>query len=421
MNGLPAGQLPRRRRRGSRSASRTRRAAHPAVLYAGLRLDDNRDGSHHVAEVFKSTNGGASWTADRHRRPTTARQRRGLLRHAVLLRQRDRGRPDQPEHRLRRSARSATTSARSRAASSARPTAARPGRTSAATCIRTSTPLAFDPTNTSHVADRQRRRRLVQPRTAVAAPTPADPLDRGRLAGPQRHRRPEHGGRAASHRPATITQFTSIATVPTVPGRFWGGTQDNGTLRKSVEPAAAGSTWRAVTAARCSSTRPNAELRLRHVLRHLELARTASPTAATRSSPTSHPRRHQPERPVGVLRPVGHEPGQPEPAVPRHVPAVPHRQRRGDDAGDVTGTPISPDLTTRLHRHGPERRPRLRDLGDRRAGGGDARRTPAPSTGSSGSARTRVTSRHARPGSRSTQEHSCRTGPCRTIAVDRSN
>jgi uncharacterized repeat protein (TIGR01451 family) len=29
-----------------------------------------------------------------------------------------------------------------------------------------------------------------------------------------------------------ITQFTSIATVPQVPARFWGGTQDNGTLRK---------------------------------------------------------------------------------------------------------------------------------------------------------------------------------------------
>jgi uncharacterized repeat protein (TIGR01451 family) len=31
-----------------------------------------------------------------------------------------------------------------------------------------------------------------------------------------------------------IAQYTSIATVPTVPARFWGGTQDNGTLRKSV-------------------------------------------------------------------------------------------------------------------------------------------------------------------------------------------
>jgi uncharacterized repeat protein (TIGR01451 family) len=31
-----------------------------------------------------------------------------------------------------------------------------------------------------------------------------------------------------------IGQFTSIATVPQVPGRYWGGTQDNGTLRKST-------------------------------------------------------------------------------------------------------------------------------------------------------------------------------------------
>jgi uncharacterized repeat protein (TIGR01451 family) len=30
-----------------------------------------------------------------------------------------------------------------------------------------------------------------------------------------------------------IAQFTSIATVPQIPVRFWGGTQDNGTLRKS--------------------------------------------------------------------------------------------------------------------------------------------------------------------------------------------
>jgi uncharacterized repeat protein (TIGR01451 family) len=30
-----------------------------------------------------------------------------------------------------------------------------------------------------------------------------------------------------------ITQFTSVATVPQIPVRFWGGTQDNGTLRKS--------------------------------------------------------------------------------------------------------------------------------------------------------------------------------------------
>jgi uncharacterized repeat protein (TIGR01451 family) len=32
----------------------------------------------------------------------------------------------------------------------------------------------------------------------------------------------------------TITQFTSIATVPLVSGQYWGGTQDNGTQRKSL-------------------------------------------------------------------------------------------------------------------------------------------------------------------------------------------
>jgi uncharacterized repeat protein (TIGR01451 family) len=31
-----------------------------------------------------------------------------------------------------------------------------------------------------------------------------------------------------------ITQFTSAATVPLIPGQYWGGTQDNGTLRKSL-------------------------------------------------------------------------------------------------------------------------------------------------------------------------------------------
>jgi uncharacterized repeat protein (TIGR01451 family) len=31
-----------------------------------------------------------------------------------------------------------------------------------------------------------------------------------------------------------ITQFSSIAGVPLVPGQYWGGTQDNGTLRKSL-------------------------------------------------------------------------------------------------------------------------------------------------------------------------------------------
>jgi uncharacterized repeat protein (TIGR01451 family) len=52
------------------------------------------------------------------------------------------------------------------------------------------------------------------------------------------------GGVVTSRTGLQITQFTSIGTVPQVApgaatGRFWGGTQDNGTLRKSVNSA----TW----------------------------------------------------------------------------------------------------------------------------------------------------------------------------------
>ena len=46
-------------------------------------------------------------------------------------------------------------------------------------------------------------------------------------------------GLTADRTQLQIAQFTSIAAVPTVPGRFWGGTQDNGTMRKST----ASETW----------------------------------------------------------------------------------------------------------------------------------------------------------------------------------
>jgi len=40
---------------------------------------------------------------------------------------------------------------------------------------------------------------------------------------------------AVTHRTGLqIAQFTSIANVPTIPARIWGGTQDNGTIRKSA-------------------------------------------------------------------------------------------------------------------------------------------------------------------------------------------
>jgi uncharacterized repeat protein (TIGR01451 family) len=40
-----------------------------------------------------------------------------------------------------------------------------------------------------------------------------------------------------------IGQFTSIATVPNVPNQYWGGTQDNGTQRKSTAAGTAGLRW----------------------------------------------------------------------------------------------------------------------------------------------------------------------------------
>lgn len=45
---------------------------------------------------------------------------------------------------------------------------------------------------------------------------------------------PDPTSTGVSHRTGLqISQFTSVATVPQFPNRFWGGTQDNGTLRKS--------------------------------------------------------------------------------------------------------------------------------------------------------------------------------------------
>ena len=158
----------------------------------------------------------------------------GLLRHAVLLRQRRQARPDQPGHRLRRSAPTATTSARSPAASTAPPTAARPGRTSATTCTPTSTPSRSSPTTPS--TSPSATTAASGSRTPAAAATaPARPAvarrDWENLNGTGR---PEHRG--ASSTPPAWPSPSSPPWRPcrSVPGQYWGGTQDNGTLRKSL-------------------------------------------------------------------------------------------------------------------------------------------------------------------------------------------
>ncbi len=70
-------------------------------------------------------------------------------------------------------------------------------------------------------------------RNAVGAPLPA--VDWQNLNGTV-----NPATAAVTHRTGlAITQYTSIANNPRLPGRVWGGTQDNGTLRKST----ASNTW----------------------------------------------------------------------------------------------------------------------------------------------------------------------------------
>ena len=74
-------------------------AGHDRVLYAGFEWT-NGAGQDQPSQVWKSVNGGA-WTLLPSGDSRQLRQRLGLLRHPVLLRQRDRRRPDGPEYGLR--------------------------------------------------------------------------------------------------------------------------------------------------------------------------------------------------------------------------------------------------------------------------------------------------------------------------------
>ncbi len=92
--------------------------------------------------------------------------------------------------------------------------------------------IAFEPDNTKHVAIGNDggvwQSSTGGGRTAAGAPLSA--ADWENLNGTVN---PANGALIHSTGLA-ITQFVSVATVPKVPGQYWGGTQDNGTLRKSV-------------------------------------------------------------------------------------------------------------------------------------------------------------------------------------------
>ena len=102
--------------------------------------------------------------------------------------------------------------------------------------------FAFDPTNTAHILSGSDGGVWFSPNRG-GRPNATDPLsavDWQNLNGTVDPLSPTVLGRSSLQ----IGQFTSVATVPQVAvgaasARFWGGTQDNGTLRKSVNSA----TW----------------------------------------------------------------------------------------------------------------------------------------------------------------------------------
>ena len=123
-------------------------------------------------------------------------------------------------------------------------------------------------------------------------------------------------------------------------------------MRKSMN-SKRGSTSAAATAARSSSTRrpTRAPSRPSCFVYGTFFSPPASPYrwsdgGATFSANIVHPQGARPQRPLGLLRAVRDEPGESEPALHRHLPPVPHRQRRGPSAGDVQWKTISGDLTT---------------------------------------------------------------------------
>jgi uncharacterized repeat protein (TIGR01451 family) len=92
--------------------------------------------------------------------------------------------------------------------------------------------FAFDPSNTAHILSGSDGGVWFSPNRG-GRPTAADPLDAVDWVNLNGTVDPATAGVAARSN-LQIGQFTSIATVPTVPLRVWGGTQDNGTLRKTA-------------------------------------------------------------------------------------------------------------------------------------------------------------------------------------------
>jgi uncharacterized repeat protein (TIGR01451 family) len=92
--------------------------------------------------------------------------------------------------------------------------------------------FAYEPDNTQHIAIGNDGG-VWQSFTGGGRNGPTDPLSAAQWENLNGTVNPTTAGLVHSTGLA-ITQFTSMATVPNVPGQYWGGTQDNGTLRKSL-------------------------------------------------------------------------------------------------------------------------------------------------------------------------------------------
>jgi uncharacterized repeat protein (TIGR01451 family) len=238
MNGIPAGNFAVAPTRFSIGISHPS-AAHPAVLYVGFDWYE-ADGSHHVANVYKSTDAGASWapTATGENDVDNVEDYCGTQCSYDNVVEVD---PTDPNVVFVGGSYGYDLSPESggifRTTNGGR------------SWVNLGWDLhpdfhavAFDPTNTKHVligndggvwfsAHRGGRPNANRPLTDVDWQDLNGTVD------------PATG--AVLHRTGlAITQFTSIANAPSVPPgtdseRFWGGTQDNGTQRKSVNSA----TW----------------------------------------------------------------------------------------------------------------------------------------------------------------------------------
>ncbi|HEV8459700.1 MAG TPA: hypothetical protein VGQ38_03245, partial [Gaiellaceae bacterium] len=233
MNGLPAGDFVGAATRFSIAIAHPS-AAHPAVLYAGFDWN-NPDGSHHVAEVFKSVNAGASWTQTGTGTNDTdnVEDYCGTQCFYDNVIEVD---PSNPNIVYVGGSYGYDLSPQS--GGIFRSTDGGASWENLGWDLHPDFhALAMDPSNPNHVLigndggvwyspDRGGRASASQPLSD------ADWQDMNGTVDP-------NSGAVLHRTGLDLTQFTSIATVPTVPPgadseRFWGGTQDNGTQRKSA-------------------------------------------------------------------------------------------------------------------------------------------------------------------------------------------